>query len=120
VVRRRRGTTILESVAAIALAIVLIPALLPSIQVELSRVTELYEREAVRLILEGELAREAEGATAPVTWASARRLPGLSIERRRGRAKDGLEEVTVTASWRSRALGGARRSMDLTTWVRGR
>lgn len=123
----RAGNSLVELSVAIGFAIVLIPAVCPPIDAELRRTSELYEREAARLVLEGELAharddagqgRLAPGATnlAATTWRSAERLEGLVLERRVKPGPEGLLEVAVEARWRSRTRRAPER-LELATWV---
>ena len=127
--RRTRGITIIEFLAACTLFLVLLSAIFPRLDTELGHLGELYEREAARLLVEGELARAEEaalaGKLAPGTerlatdgYASAERLPELSLVRTLTRGS--ALEITVRAEWRSRQAspGAPRRSVALTTWAR--
>ena len=130
--QRTGGYTLVECVAALTLVIVLLPALFPRLDAELSHLGDLYEREAARLIVEAELARAAdEASSGPLArgtgrrpsdgYPSARRLPDLVLLRTVSSQEPGLVAVSVRAEWRSRSATaqGPRRKVVLTTWIAG-
>lgn len=124
----KRALSLLETVVALSLALVLISALLAPRRAELDEVRARLEEETARLILEGELARARlqalEGRLAPgreplrvQAWPSAARLRGLSLWRETGApdpARGALRTVALHAEWRGGDGGGPRaRSLTL-------
>ena len=125
----RRGHTILEVVAATALALVVIPSLFPRTDAQLIELRSRFERETVRLILEGELERaRLEGeqsllvpgsAAVPLeSYGSAQGVADLQVTRQVRRTPPGLLTVRVEARWRpALPAPGQGGSLALSTWV---
>ncbi len=125
--RSARGYTLVEVVTAAALAMVLIPAVFPPIDQQVLALREQFEREAVRLILEGELelARDqgARGqlehrstAVPLASYGSAARIGGLRIRRVvSGDAGTRLSEVALSATWETKTRESA--GLELKSWV---
>jgi type II secretory pathway pseudopilin PulG len=125
--RGARAHTLVEIIAATALALVLIPAVFPPIDAQVLAVREQFEEEAVRLILEGELERARdEGAKGQLelgttlvpldSYGSAGRVDGLRIRRVVVNAGEGaLSSVALVAEWRTKAREAA--GLELKSWV---
>lgn len=126
-----RGYTLMETLAAMWLVLVLLGGLFPPPGPELALVRGRFEREVVRLILEGELevARDearrgalSAGERPASGYGSAARLDGLRLERRVEPAgPEQLRTVVVIATWRTRLPerpgGDLERRLALSTWV---
>lgn len=125
-----RRLTLSEVVVALALAVILLPALFPPPGAELRAVREAFERETARLIVEGELSRARQAATsnglrpgvfrlAPERWPSAAGLGGLALRLVVRERSGALLEVAVEASWSAAGVPPreAARTLRLVTLV---
>ena len=128
---RTRGWTLLETVVALSLLLVLTPVMFPPIEHELIYLRERLETESARLIVEGELGRarqelaggrlgaEERALDVAAFYGSQSQLRELTVRRTVSRmADEALWEVTIHASWRSAVAvrGECERALELTTW----